>query len=473
MTRNLARRQFLKLGALATAWAARPLRAHAQRPGETVIVVGAGLAGLAAAHRLRETGANVIVLEARAVPGGRVRTVRDPFDNGLYGELGAARIFDTHYYVMHWVNRYGLSLVPFAPAEGETLFVRGAMRVPSVDIVAGDDFIPDVHAHERGASPSVLFNRLLEGVPADLAIPEISPESLAQWEPLDAVTWPDFLRGRGASEDVVALLTLGSNSSAISALYVLRQIMLHRGARAYLKIEGGMDRLPTAMAGDLGDRIRYNCAVTAVAQDALGVRLTCRENGRETMVTGDRVVLTIAFSLLRDVGFDPPLSPQKAQIVENLPYRAVTRFLLQSRTRFWHADGLSGAARTDAPAELWDASAGQPGTQGILSVTTSGAPSVGSVPSVGESLEMGTGLAANAFPDITEQFQKGITQNWTADPWSKGAFAVFYPGQMTRWWPHLAAPEGRIHFAGEHVSPWPGWMEGALWSAERVLQEIL
>ena len=61
----------------------------------------------------------------------------------------------------------------------------------------------------------------------------------------------------------------------------------------------------------------------------------------------------------------------------------------------------------------------------------------------------------------------------TAMPWSRGAFAVSYPGQMTQWGTDGWYPEGRIHFAGEHVSPWPGWMEGALWSAERAVQEIL
>ena len=63
--------------------------------------------------------------------------------------------------------------------------------------------------------------------------------------------------------------------------------------------------------------------------------------------------------------------------------------------------------------------------------------------------------------------------NWMADRWAGGAFAVFYPGQMTSMTADIARPEGRVHFAGEHTSVWSGWMEGALESAERAAKEIV
>ncbi len=100
-----ARRDFLKGAAAALA---APSSAGARRApaanSETILVAGAGLAGLVAAYRLRESGRHVILIEARDAPGGRVRTVRGLFDDGLYGELGAARVAETHEYVLHWVN---------------------------------------------------------------------------------------------------------------------------------------------------------------------------------------------------------------------------------------------------------------------------------------------------------------------------------------------------------------------------------
>src|SRR6266576_2921900 len=112
------RRGFLKAAVSAASLAVGPghVRAAARAATETILVVGAGLAGLCAAYRLREAGKRVIVIEARPVPGGRVRTLRGYFDDGLFAELGAARVAESHEYVLNWVNDLGLSLTPFAPA---------------------------------------------------------------------------------------------------------------------------------------------------------------------------------------------------------------------------------------------------------------------------------------------------------------------------------------------------------------------
>jgi monoamine oxidase len=90
-----------------------------------------------------------------------------------------------------------------------------------------------------------------------------------------------------------------------------------------------------------------------------------------------------------------------------------------------------------------------------------------------ERVNFGASLAAAAFPRIENQLQKGFVQIWGRDPYAGGAFSVFKPGQMTAWARVMGAPEGRVHFAGEHLSPWNGWMEGALWSGEHAAQEII
>lgn len=76
------------------------------------------------------------------------------------------------------------------------------------------------------------------------------------------------------------------------------------------------------------------------------------------------------------------------------------------------------------------------------------------------------------FPGIREDFERGVSKSWDEDPWARGAFAYFRPGQMLSLLPHIARPEGRVHFAGEHTSPWSGWMQGALESGLRAAREI-
>src|SRR5262249_55067406 len=111
MTRPIDRRHFLRLSgfaapALAPALLRRETQRGADKSGDAVAGVGAGLAGLRAASLLRLAGRQVIVLEARPAAGGRVRTIRSPFDEGLYGEAGPIRITGAHRAVIKAVRAF-------------------------------------------------------------------------------------------------------------------------------------------------------------------------------------------------------------------------------------------------------------------------------------------------------------------------------------------------------------------------------
>ena len=473
-SRTIRRRSFLT-GALAAAALGRPARSAVPRPRavrETILVIGAGLAGLAAAVRLKEAGKRVIVIEARQAPGGRVRTARD-FPGGLYGELGPARVADTHEFLLHWLNELKLGLVPFAPADPGVIVINGMRaRADRPEEIAR--LAPDLHADERGLTPPQLLRKYLEGLSDDLASPEIDLSN-PRWRAFDNVSWPQWLTSRGASAGAIALMSAGGDSRDFSALFLLQQIMLHRGSGPYMKIDGGMDLLPRALAAMVKDDIRYATELTNIEQNTSGVRATVKSGGSSETIVADRAVIAIPFSVLRTIAMAPALSPMKAEAVARMSYYDATRFLVQTRTAFWRTQHLSGGARSDAPADIWDAAFGEKPIAGLISVTTGGPLAEPKLRTMDQmaSERFGASLAEAAYPGVNSGLQNVRIQRWPDEPFARGAFSIFHPGQMTRWAGALGRAEGRLHFAGEHTSVYSGWMEGALISGERVAQEIL
>jgi monoamine oxidase len=196
--------------------------------------------------------------------------------------------------------------------------------------------------------------------------------------------------------------------------------------------------------------------------------------GASRVFTGDRIVCAIPFTVLRRLDVAPAFSREKRSAIENLRYTSVARVYVQTRTRFWTSDGLSGNASTDLPVMgVYERTINQPGTRGILESYMAG-PNARRATAMTERERLTATLdgMAKVYPRIVEQYEGGTSKSWDDDEWARGAYAWFEPGQMMSLMPHIAAPEGRVHFAGEHASSSPGWMEGAVESAERVVREI-
>jgi monoamine oxidase len=115
----------------------------------------------------------------------------------------------------------------------------------------------------------------------------------------------------------------------------------------------------------------------------------------------------------------------------------------------------------------------QPGPRAIVESYTAGANArrLADMPLV-ERLDFVIGQGSRIFPQLRTHVEGGTSISWSTDPWAKGAYAWFKPGQLPLMPPRANTPEGRVHFAGDHTSALPGWMQGALASAQRVVQEI-
>ena len=234
------------------------------------------------------------------------------------------------------------------------------------------------------------------------------------------------------------------------------------------KIKGGTDLLPKAFADRLGNKIHYSSPVVRIEQDEKQARVVFLSNGQRQTMTADNVLCTIPFSILRDVDL-PALSSQKRDVIKNTHYDAVARVYLQTRNRNWEERGLNGFAFTSGAIEIWQPTWSQPGPRGIL-MTYARPGEAERITKLKENERVATTLKQldEMFGGLRESFERGATKCWTEDEWSRGAWAFVGFGNLAT----ALAPEGRIHFAGEHLSQWPSWMQGALSTGLRAVKEI-
>jgi monoamine oxidase len=473
------RRTFLKQSAFAAAFAAAPAInpfASLTRRGtaKRVIVIGAGLAGLSAAYELDRAGHDVTILEARTRAGGRVYTLREPFSDGLYAEAGATWIPQTHDLTLGYIKEFGLETEPFWPGGQKTInYIRGRRYVVEDDTPL-DPF--KLTAEERALRVAGLRRKYLSAARQEIGNPAAPDWKVESFKKYDEVSYADFIRRQGASEEVVAALCIGmlwgDGPDTVSALTVFRD-NFHIGFPRF-KVKGGNDNLPKAFAAKLADRIHYGSPVAKIEHSETGARVVYLQGGTHQTLSSDYLVCAIPFSVLRRVEIAPRFSPDKQRAIDGLQYFSATRVYLQSRKRFWIEEGFDGFATTDLPiTDVWDMSPNYPGPRGILHCYAPG-PHARMIAAMKESDRVAFVLdqMEKVYPAIKANFEGGVSKCWDEEEWSRGASSWYRPGQMSELWPHVARPEGRVHFGGDHTSPYIRWQQGALHSGKRVAREI-
>jgi monoamine oxidase len=444
-----------------------------------VIVIGAGLAGLSSAYELAQAGHEVTVIEARARSGGRVWTLRDSFPEGLHAEAGATNVFDNHEWTMKYVKELGVALDPMESTGGASIF---HMRGKRIVIKPGGavEWPIELNPEEKGLGRGALWAKYVTPVVKEFGNPEMADWPPAQLKRYDGMSFAEFLRRRGASPGAVEILRLGladqlgEGADAVSALNLLREAAPRAVMKQSFSIRGGSDALPRAFAARLGDRILYGSPVVKIEHDARGARVICSRAGSRQTFEADYLICAIPFAVLARVEISPGFSPQKREAIAQLGNTSVTRVFLQTRKRFWLDEGLSGAATTDLPImTAYDKAHYLPGRRGLLEAYVAGARArrLAAMTS-NERLNFTVEQMERILPAIREHYEGGASVCWDEDEWARGAYAWFKPGQMESFLPHISRPEGRVHFAGDHTSPWPGWMNGALQSGARAAREV-
>jgi monoamine oxidase len=439
---------------------------NAGRAKGRVVVVGAGLAGLAAAYELRQRGWDVTVLEARDRVGGRVRTVRS-FTEHQLGEAGGEFIDTSHTAMRDYVKRFGLVLDDLRKGSSGLdgiVYLDGQRR--SYDDVVDSRVKAEMNRYEARMSA--------------LAEPLDPSDPVAAGAPLDnrsVSALLDELQLDPNARTVIEHNLLDDytvDATRLSLLFhaqttKLTENLPNSGVEAF-RIRGGNDQLPAALRNALGPAVELGSPVTNVSADANGVRVTAA--GRT--VDADRCVVAVPLPALRAVTFAPPLPAALSAAVNELQYGVVTKTLIQYGRRFWRENDLDGSTLTDLPiSSTYESTDRQSGTPGILLAYSAGDRGAASSALSDPERIAETGQNVDQiYPAAGPLEQGAVTMAWSNEPFTRGSYTAYAPGQVTRYWHALRQPVGRVHLAGEHTDTYTGYMEGAVRSGRRVAAEI-
>ncbi|HEY8237998.1 MAG TPA: flavin monoamine oxidase family protein [Candidatus Limnocylindrales bacterium] len=449
-----------------------------EQPAKRVIIIGAGMAGLVAGYELARAGHDPLILEAQNRVGGRVYTLRK-FAPGLYAEAGAMRIPRVHDLTLGYIEHFGLELRPFMMGNPKGLVHVGGKRMTAEQA----DLTPDelgfaVADHERGRSAFALWEEATKDLKAML-----EADAVTGWEYIvrefDGYTLREFLEARGFSEGAIEMYGVMNFVEAGINNAVTEEFREDFG-NAYedmQEIIGGTDRLPTAFYGELADRIRFGAEVHAIDQDTDSVTVHFKTEAGRYSVSGDYAIVTLPFSVLRQVEVLTPFSREKQRAIRQLNYSASTKVLFQVRERIWETDDgiYGGATVTDLPIRRMNYPTPDPTTsRGMLLASYTWDQDAARWGAMDEETRLEEALddVAKIHPRIREVYEVGASHAWYDDRFANGAFALFEAGQQTQLQADIVKPEGRIHFAGEHCSLYHAWIQGALESGLRAARAI-
>jgi monoamine oxidase len=419
------------------------LKTFIQKP-SSVIVIGAGFAGLAAANYLRKKKIKVTVLEARNRIGGRVHSFEIPNEN-LVVELGAEWVGKSHERIIEMCDEYKLELFN-NQFETHLLYQgkysgKGEWKYSDEWDKKWDTILKNYHSMTDAQKKSIdkydwwryLVNHGCEG--RDLDIREL----------LDSTDFGESIRHVSA----FAALAEYAESSEKNEMD--------------FKIRGGNGQLAKKMAEQLGmENILLEHAVTKIEQGSNKVKLHC-SNGKT--FTADKIVCCLPTFSMKKIQWLPGLPPEKINAINSLQYARINKHPVLFSERFWPEDFDMA---TDLPAHyFYHATKNQPGKKGVLISYTIG-DKAAVIANQNEEFHISSISQAlqPAFGEIANKMQKHWNYYWGNDEFSKGAYALYGIGQWFTIMPVLKKPFMNTYFAGEHLADWQGFMEGAINSGE-------
>jgi monoamine oxidase len=481
-----------------------PIKLDGDPKGASVLILGAGLAGMTAALELRKAGYSVRILEFNSRAGGRNWTLRGgdsftelggfkqtcEFDQGLYINPGPWRIPYHHRALLDYCRRLGVALEPFIQLNHNALLhTTGAFG-------GAPQRIRDIKTDFQGQISELLAKATQQGK-LDEAVSredrEILMEALRSWGALDAnyaykanLISADFRGyaknpGGGVGAAPVAGEPIGLSDILKSRLWrYLQNFALHTFQTTMFQPVGGMDMIGKAFAREVGDVIRYDAKVTRVQQDASGVTVTytdLKSPASPQQAKADWCICTIPLSILSQLPID--VGGRMKAAIDAVPYAASVKIGLQFKRRFWEEDEAiyGGISYTDLPIRqiaypnTGFNSAGKGVLLGAYLFDGANAYEFTSMPPA-ERIARAVEFGASIHPQYPAEFENGVAVAWHRMPFTLGCSGDWTDGARVEHYDNLCQIDGRIMLAGEHASYIPAWQEGAILSSLNAITRL-
>jgi monoamine oxidase len=486
--RRMGRRDFVEGAALAGAAVAGTAALSWPAPARgasapAVAVVGAGLAGLTAAYRLRQAGIAATVYEASDRLGGRCWTRYGDFAEGQIAEHGGELIDQSHKQIRQLAQELRLDLDNLLAAEEngtEATYWFDGKRYGYEEATRDVKAIwQKIHRDVSEASyPTTYYQYTERGW-------ELDHMSILDW--IEESVPGGIGAPLGQLLDVAYDIEYGApihDQSSLNLLYLLGysgqgQLRIFGPSNEKYHVRGGNDQIVHRMAEPIAGQIETGTRLVAISREPGGrYRLTLARGSGTFARTFDKVILALPFSILRQsVDWSKAqFSAVKEKAIREQGMGANTKLHLQLDGRVWREQGYNGETFSDRGYQCtWEVTRAQPGKSGILVNYTGG--------DVARAFERGrVDRQARTFLDQVEPVLPGsgaawngkaTIDVWSLAPWVKGGYSYWRVGQYTSFGGAEGERSFDCHFCGEHTSiDFQGYLNGAVETGERAAAEV-